>query len=131
MPSLLAKVDSGTSKQSIQPKTWTLVKFEGKTAFKIAADAVTIWAVILRTEYPDTGAPTILRGRFVRYPGTSKADETGHDDKAVTQFRGGSYHSHWMHYFTTTKTMPVGFMVWHDGQKPITLDGRQIKAQSL
>lgn len=131
MPSLLAKTESGTDKQTIKPKTWTYVRFDKKTSFKVSADGVYVWAVILRTEYPAAGNPTILRGRFVRYPGTSKADETGHDDKAVADFKGQSLHSHWMHYLTTTKTMPVGFWVWHNGIKPIVLDGRQIKAQSL
>jgi len=128
MPSILHKTDSGTDKQTVKPKEWTYVRFDAKTAFKVAVAGVYHWAVILRIEYPSTGAPNVVRGRFVRYPNTPKADETGHDDKNAYGFSGQTFHSHWAHYFTVAKTMPVGFWVWHNGSKPIILDGRQIKA---
>ena len=130
MSSLLAKTESGTDKQVIKPKTWTFVRFDKKTSFKVAVAGVYHWAVIMRVEYPTTGSPNVLRGRFVRYPATTKADETGHDDKNTYGFNGQNLHSHWSHYFTVSKTMPVGFWVWHNGSKAITLDGRQIKATS-
>jgi hypothetical protein len=130
MPSILHKTDSGADKQIIKSKEWTYVRFDGLTKFKVPADGIYTWAVILRITYPSVGCPNIVRGRFVRYPGTAKADETGHDDKNTYGWTRQSLHSHWMHYFTVTKTMPVGFWVWHNGSKPITLDGRQIKAHS-
>ena len=128
MPSILHKTDSGTDKQVIEPKTWTYVRFDKKTSVRVPAAGVYFWNVILRVEYPATGAPNVVRGRFVRYPNTTKADETGHDDKNVYGFNGQTLHSHWGHYFTVAKTMPVGFWIWHNGTKAITLDGRQIKA---
>lgn len=130
MASLLFKTDSGTDKQVIKPKEWTYVRFENKSIFKVPSDGVYHWAVILRVEYPATGAPNVVRGRFVRYPNTAKADETGHDDKNVYGFNGATLHSHWSHYLTVTKTMPMGFWIWHNGSSSITLDGRQIKATS-
>jgi hypothetical protein len=128
MPSILHKTDSGTDKQIIEPKKWTYVRFDKKLAVRVPVTGVYHWAVILRTEYPTTGAPNVIRGRFVRYPNTPKADETGHDDKNVYSFNGETLHSHWSHYFQVGKTMPVGFWIWHNGTKSITLDGRQIKA---
>lgn len=130
MPSILFKTDSGTDKQVIKPKEWTYVRFADKTKFSVPADGIYTWAVILRVEYPSVGSPNILRGRFVRYPSTDKADETGHDDKNTYGWTSQALHSHWMHYFTVTKSMPVGFWVWHNGSKSITLDGRQIKANA-
>ena len=131
MPEILHKTDSGTDKQSIKPKTWTYVRFAGATSFKVKIVAPWLWNVILRIEYPATGSPNVVRGRFVRYPGTSKTDETGHDDKNVAGWSGKIYHSHWSHFFRGSSAMPIGFWIWHDGTKPIVLDGRQIKAVSL
>jgi hypothetical protein len=130
MPEMLHKTDSGVDKQSINPKTWTYVRFDGKTSFKVSKVAIWNWLVILRIQYPTTGAPNVVRGRFARYPGTSKVDETGHDDKNVAGWSGKIYHSHWNHFFKTFPSMPIGFWIWHDGTKPIVLDGRQIKAET-
>ena len=131
MPSILHKTVSGTDKQSIKPKTWTYVRFNGATSFKTKIVAPWLWNVILRIQYPKTGAPKVVRGRFVRYPGTAKADQTGFDDKNVAGWSGKIYHSHWTHVFRGSPSMPIGFWIWHDGTKPIVLDGRQIKAVSL
>ncbi len=130
MPSILHKTDSGADKQLIKPKEWTYVRFDKAIKFSVPADGIYTWAVILRVEFPSVGCPNILRGRFVRYPGTPKADETGHDDKNTYGWTSQTLHNHWMHYFTVTKSMPVGFWVWHNGSKPIILDGRQIKANA-
>jgi hypothetical protein len=128
---ILAKVESGTDLQTIKPKTWTYVRFDRKTKFTPDAAGEWEWIVVLRVKYPSLGAPKVLRGRFVRYPGTSKADETGHDDKNTGGWGGRDLHSHWSHTFTGAPTMPVGFWVWHDGARSITLDGRQIKAKRV
>lgn len=128
MPSILHKTESGTDKQIVKPKTWTYVRFDGVTSFRCPTSGIYDWAVILRIEYPPTGAPNVVRGRFARYPGTNKLDETGHDDKNTTGWGGETYHSHWSHYMDMTPTMPIGFWIWHNGVRPITLDGRQIKA---
>lgn len=131
MADLLYKVDSGTSKQKIAPRTWTYVKFPTKTSFTVPDKGNYNWEVVLRVEYPKAGTGDILRGRFARYPGTSKIDETGHDDKNTYHWDGGVYHSKWDHTFVSDSTMPVGFWVWHNGSKPIILDGRQIKASKV
>jgi hypothetical protein len=127
----LWKVESGKSKQVIKPKTWTWVKFPKATKFNVSSKGQWQWIVVLRVEYPDGFAGKVLRGRFARYPGTSKLDETGHDDKNVRSWDGLTLHSHWSHTIDCDPSMPVGFWVWHDGHKPITLDGRQIKAKRV
>lgn len=131
MPEILFKTDSGIDKQSIPPKTWTYVRFQGKTIFKVPVIAFWHWVTILRIEFPASGSPNVVRGRFARFPGTDKIDETGHDDKNVMGFSGKTYHSHWTHVFRTAASMPIGFWIWHDGTSPIILDGRHIKAVSM
>jgi hypothetical protein len=131
MPEILHKTDSGIDKQSIKPKTWTYVRFAGATSFKINQVASWHWMTILRIEFPGTGSPNVVRGRFARFPGTDKIDETGFDDKNVAGWSGKTYHSHWSHVFRCAPSMPIGFWIWHDGTKPIVLDGRQIKAVSI
>lgn len=128
MSGVLFKVDSGKSKQSIAPKTWTYVVFQNKKSFIVPRSGTWEWTVVLRVEYP-AAAGSVLRGRFCRYPDTSKLDETGHDDKNTYGWSGKTYHSHWSHTFDTDPKMPIGFWVWHDGKSPIVLDGRQIKAK--
>ena len=128
----LSKVESGKAKQKIAPRTWTWVKYDkGAWSFKVPTAGVWEWTTFLRVEYPKVGFPTILRGRFGRFPGTDKLDETGHDDKTVRDFAGGSYHSHWTHTIDQDTKMPLGFWVWHNGKSPIVLDGRQIKAKKV
>ena len=131
MPEILHKTDSGIDKQSIKPKTWTYVRFAGATSFKVNQVASWHWMTILRIEFPGTGSPNVIRGRFARFPGTTKIDETGFDDKNVAGWSGKTYHSHWSHVFRCAPSMPIGFWIWHDGTKPIVLDGRQIKAVSI
>ncbi len=128
MSGVLWKVESGKAKQSIPPKTWTYVKFEGKDVFTVPEDGVWEWTVVLRVEYPKD-AGSVLRGRFCRYPNTKELDETGHDDKNTFGWADKVYHSHWVHTINCNPKMPMGFWVWHDGKSPIVLDGRQIKAK--
>ncbi len=124
---MLAKTESGKDKQTIEPNKWTLVRFgeEKQTSFMTAGAGKLIFNVILRVEYPKEGCPTTLRGRFVRWPETSKADETGHND--VNPVAGLTRHHHWDHFLDNQAKMPVGFIVWHDGTAPVVIDGRQIK----
>jgi hypothetical protein len=128
---MLFKTDSGSNKQVIQPNTWTWVNYgvPAVDSFTNKVKGTYLWNTILRVEYPKTGCPTTLRGRFVRYPGTDKEDETGMDDK--NPVAGLTRHHHWDHFLANDSKMPIGFKVWHDGASPITLDGRQIKSTKL
>ena len=121
----LWKTDSGTDKQTIQPRTWTYVKFENDRFFPLPAEGWSIMETILRVEYPSSGCPRTLRGRFVRYPGTKQEDETGHND--VNPIAGMTRHHHWEHFILNRPDLTIGFRVWHDGNRPIVLDGRQFK----
>ena len=125
---MLAKTESGKDKQVIKPNTWTLVHF-GELKQKTFVDQGSgklFFNVILRVEYPSKGCPTTLRGRFVRWPETDKADETGHND--VNPVAGLTRHHHWDHFLDNQPKMPIGFIVWHDGKSSVVLDGRQIKS---
>lgn len=121
----LYKTFSGADKLTIQPKTWTYIKFENDRFFPFPEGGWSIMETILRVEYPRLGCPTTLRGRFVRWPGTDKEDETGHDDK--TPLSGQTRHHHWEHFVLNRPSMTVGFRIWHDGRRPIVIDGRQFK----
>ena len=121
----LWKTDSGADKISIRPNTWTYVKFENERFFPLPPDQWSIMGVILRVEYPTSGCPKTLRGRFVRYPGTNQEDETGHND--VNPISGYTRHHHWEHFILNKPGMTIGFRVWHDGTRPIVIDGRQFK----
>jgi hypothetical protein len=123
----LWKVESGKSKQTIAPKTWTWVKYPKGIAYNVDKAGQWEWITILRVEFSKGGS--VLRGRFGRYPGTDKLDETGHDDKNIGGWDGKVYHLHWSHTIDCDPTMPVGFWIWHDSAAPIVLDGRQIKAK--
>ena len=79
--STLWKVESGKSKQTIAPKTWTWVEYPKGIAYKVDKAGQWEWITILRVEFSKGGS--VLRGRFGRYPGTDKLDETGHDDKNI------------------------------------------------
>lgn len=127
---ILFKDESGKAKQVIKPKTWTYVKFQGKDTFRVPSAGEWDWTVILRVEFPE-GAGNVLRGRFVRFPKTKNIDETGHDDKNTSTWGGQTYHLHWNHAIDADPKMPIGFWVWHNGLKPIVLDGRQIKAKQI
>jgi len=121
----LYKTFSGKDKQTIQPRAWTFVKFDNDRFLPFPAQGWSIMEVILRVEYPATGCPTTLRGRFVRWPGTPNADETGHDDK--NPIPNLVRHHHWEHFLLNRPNLTMGFGVWHNGTRPIVLDGRQFK----
>jgi hypothetical protein len=125
----LWKVESGKSKQSIPPKAWTWVEYPKGISYKVDSDGQWEWTTVLRVEFSVGG--NVLRGRFGRYPGTEKLDETGHDDKNIGGWDGKVYHLHWSHTIDCDPSMPVGFWIWHDSKSPIVLDGRQIKAKKL
>ncbi len=130
---MLEKTESGADKIIVLPKTWTFIYFgtAKKSEFTLPVKGVYEWNVILRVEYPKGATGTVLRGRLERYPNKPKADETGHDDKNTSGWAGQTYHSHWSHFLTCDKTMPIGFKIWHNGTKPIVIDGRQIKATKV
>lgn len=123
------KVDSGTNQQWVAPKVWTWVKFPTAIGYKVAAAGTWEWTSILRVEFSTGGS--VLRGRFVRYPGTPKQDETGHDDKNIGGWDMKTLHCHWTHTIECGPTMAIGLYIWHDSSRAITLDGRQIKAKLL
>ena len=125
----LFKTESGTDKMRITPKTWTWVKFADDRFFPFDNENWSIMEVILRVEYPTTGCPKTLRGRFVRFPGTAREDETGHND--VNPIPGYTRHHHWEHFLVGQRDLVMAFRVWHDGDKPIILDGRQFKYTTL
>lgn len=129
---MLLKDESGTAKQIIKPSTWTWVSYEGKTKF--AADKLgrNQWLSQIRIWFPKNNMPSTVRTRFVRFPDTAKADETGHVSHPVMpQWAGRAEHIHFSHDFESGPKMPVGVWIWHDGKSPIILDGRQVKANPL
>ena len=129
MAEMLSKVSSGAGKQIIKPNTWTLVKYAGgKEKFNITDTGIIQWISFLRIDFPKDGTGNVFRGKFIRYPGTAKADETGHNNKNTYSWGGRTEHLHFDHTFVGNPKMPVGFAVWHNGTKDIVLDGRQIKA---
>jgi hypothetical protein len=121
----LFKTDSGRDKQSIRPRVWTLVRFADRTVINLPAAGWTIMGVLLRVEYPSRGCPSTLRGRFMRWPDTSREDSTGFDDK--NPIAGSTRHHYWSHFILNRPELTLGFKVWHDGSSPIVLDGRQFK----
>ena len=121
----LRKTPSGSNKQHIPARKWTFVTFAGTTTMPFAAQGWTIMGVLLRVEYPSQGSPLTLRGRFVRWPNTSREDETGFDDK--DPIPGTTRHHYWSHFIKNQQDLELGFKVWHNGTKTITLDGRQFK----
>jgi hypothetical protein len=129
---MLEKVESGKDKFSVKPKTWTFVPFNGKTKFYADKEARNIWTCVLRVWFPSGNMPTTVRFRFVRYPGTAKHDETGHTSYPIMpDWAGNSEHLHFTHEFLSGPKMAVGVWLWHNGASPITLDGRQVKANPL
>ena len=125
----LWKTESGIDKMTIRPNTWTWIRFENERFFPLPSQGWSIMEVILRVEYPSTGCPKTLRGRFVRFPGTVKEDETGHND--VNPIAGYTRHHHWEHFLINQRDLTMGFRVWHDGKNNITIDGRQFKFVSF
>ena len=128
MSGFLYKDESNKDKQTIKPLTWTWVRIEGTTRFKAASGAsYNIWG-ILRVEYPNRWKGSRLRIRIVRNP-DREPDQTGHTTLNVAGFDGSAEHAHFSHELTLASGAPIGLYVWHDGKKPIVLDGRQIKAR--
>lgn len=125
----LWKTDSGTDFQTIPPQRWTFVRFDGNEVFDLPAEGWSIMEVILRVDYPRLGCPKTLRGRLVRWPGTDQEDETGHND--VNPIPGYNRHHHWEHFLINRPQLTIGFRVWHDGRRPIVLDGRQFKTTRI
>lgn len=128
---LLLKTDSGVSKQTVKPRTWTYVSYAGKKKFAVSVTAGFIWKTFMRVEFPAGYKGTTVKGRFVRFPGTTKIDETGHESKNTVGWAGQTEHLGWCHPFDANPKMPVGFWIWHDGNLPLILDGRQVKADKL
>lgn len=121
----LYKTFSGRDKQIIPPKKWTYVTFRGQEEIPVSRWGWNMIGVLIRVEYPKWGCPTVLSGRFSRWPDSSREDTTGFDDK--TPLRGDNHHHYWSHFLKGQKDLTVGFKVWHNGRKPIVLDGRQFK----
>jgi hypothetical protein len=121
----LFKTLSGVDKQIIVPRKWTAVKFADRSVVRLAEQGWSIYGVMLRVEYPVVGCPSTLRGRLVRFPDSDKEDWTGFDDK--NPLAGQKRHHSWHHFLLNQKDLTVSFMVWHDGSRPVVLDGRQFK----
>ena len=125
----LYKTLSGKDKQTVQPRKWTYVTFEGVTDIPLSEEGWNIYGVMLRIEWPAVNGPTVLRGRLARWPETSREDTTGFDDKHP--FPGQVRHAYWQHLLKGRDGLSAGFKVWHDGAVPIILDGRQFKWTQL
>jgi hypothetical protein len=121
----LFKTNSGTDKQTIPPKQWTLVRFADRSVINLPNQGWSIMGVLLRVEYPRTGCPTTLRGRFMRWPDTPREDSTGFDDK--NPIANSTRHHYWSHFILNQPDLTLGFKLWHDGSTPVVLDGRQFK----
>lgn len=121
----LYKTFSGKDKQIIKPRKWTYVTFRDEWKIPMSETGWNIYGVLLRVEWPASGGPTVLRGRLARYPKTKREDITGFDDKHP--FPGKSRHAYWNHFIKGKPGLVVGFKVWHDGDVPLVLDGRQFK----
>lgn len=125
----LYKVESGKDRQVIQPRTWTMVNFLGQTEFALEGKEWTLIGVLLRVDYPSRGTPRTLKGRFARWPDSSREDLTGFDDK--DPIPGQTRHHYWSHFVLNQPDLTMGFKLWHDGKSPIVLDGRQFKYTSF
>jgi hypothetical protein len=121
----LRKTNSGANKQTIRPRTWTLVQFANDTTMTFDEQGWSIMGVLLRVEYPRQGCPTTFRGRFMRWPDTPQEDATGFDDQ--DPIPGTTRHHYWSHFLMNRPALTVGFKVWHNGSAPVVLDGRQFK----
>lgn len=117
-------IKDDTTKQSIAPKTWTLVRFtsDRKTidVLNPVANGLAHFAWYLNVATPN-GA-TILKARFSRDP-KKLNDFTG---QTFIDLECDTISSHtW--FFKARKSQPVGLMVWHDGTKSLVLGTREIK----
>lgn len=127
---MIDKVVSNKDKQSIPSEVSTMMRINGKTSWKGSTrQKRNMWETTVQVELPKTGLPNVIRFRFCRYPGTAKADYTGHFSYPVHPGMAGK--TVWVtlaHGFISGGKMPVGLFIDHDGKSPIVLDGRQIKA---
>jgi hypothetical protein len=127
---MIAKVESNKDKQRIISGKAVLVRINGKTSWKGSVrQKRNMWETTVQVELPGGGLPSVIRFRFCRYPGTAKADYTGHFSYPVHPGMAGK--EVWVtlaHGFISGGKMPVGLFIDHDGTAPIVLDGRQIKA---
>jgi len=121
----LWKTNSGSDKQIIRPKAWTLIKFADVNQMPLPSVGWSIMGAILRIQYPKSGCPTTVRVRLARWPNTPQEDETGHND--YNPLAGQTRHHHWEHFILNRPNLVVGLKIWHDGNAPIILDGRQFK----
>lgn len=128
MSGFLYKVESGKDKQTIKPNTWTFIRIEQRQRFRTSTSgSFNIWGII-RIEYPARWKGTRVRLRLVRDP-DGVPDQTGHTTLNATGFDGSAEHAHFCHELSMTANNPIGWLIWHDGKKPIVLDGRQLKAR--
>jgi len=127
---MIAKVESNKDKQSIISGKAVLVRINKKTSWKGSTRSKRLmWETTVQIELPGGGLPSVIRFRWCRYPGTAQADYTGHFSYPVHPGMAGK--AIWVtlaHGFISGGKMPVGLYIDHDGSAPITLDGRQIKA---
>ena len=121
----LYKTPSGSDKQVVLPREWTYVTFRVFTEIPVSRWRWNMLGVLIRVEYPVWGCPTVFTGRFARWPNSNDEDTTGFDDK--TPLPGDNHHHYWSHFLKGRKNLTLGFKVWHNGQVPVILDGRQFK----
>lgn len=127
---MIAKVESNKDKQSIISGKAVAVRINGRRSWKGSVRQKRLmWETTVQVELPGGGLPSIIRFRWCRYPSTAQADYTGHFSYPVHPGMAGK--TIWItlaHGFISGGKMPVGLFIDHDGSVPITLDGRQIKA---
>jgi hypothetical protein len=127
---MIAKVESNKDKQSIISGKAIPVRINKKISWKGSTRTKRLmWETTVQIELPGGGLPSIIRFRWCRYPGTPQADYTGHFSYPVHPGMAGK--TIWVtlaHGFISGGKMPVGLYIDHDGTAPITLDGRQVKA---
>jgi hypothetical protein len=130
---MIDKVASNVDKQSIVSGKPVAVRINGKTSWLgTRLRRRVLLETTIQVELPASGLPNIIRFRFCRYPGTAKADYTGHFSYPVHAGMAGR--EIWVslaHSIIADGKMPVGIFIDHDGAVPIILDGRQFKANAV
>ena len=121
----LWKTNSGQDKQTIRPKTWTIVTFDKTKEMPLPAEGWSIMESMIRVFYPKVGCPTTVKIRLARWPDTPQEDLTGHSD--YDPLPGDERHIHWQHFILNRPNLTVAIKIWHNGSRPIVLDGRQFK----
>lgn len=124
----IRKTFSKTDKQLILPKKWTYVRFDDDVSMPpLKRGNWIILSIIIKVEYPEIGCPTTLKTRIARWPQTNKEDRTAYHD--FDPIPGETRHHHFTHFLKNRKDMSLGLKIKHNGDNPITLDGRQFKWQ--